>query len=242
MPSTLSPVLADRFTRIIALLCEIVAEHGVRQLHNGSLTILIYNRIRHIAQGFLARATVPPRRGATTPRPPRAPAAPAPAGGPPRIGTPRVGTPPMGTAVPPRAEPDGPPPRLPRGRAWLLKLMHPTAGARTLLLELLCEPEVAALLVARPDLARLLRPLCHALSVPPVACPAAPPRRRPPPVSDPAGTDPTGTDPTGTDPAGTSPPDAAAPPPHARPARKFPFRRKEDLLFRLRMGTPLPEF
>ena len=232
MPSTLSPVLAARFTRIIALLYEIVAEHGVRQLHNGSLTILIYNRIRHIAQGFLARATVPPRRGATTPRPPRAPAAPAPA-----AGTPRIGAPPMGTALPPRTEPDGPPPRLPRGHAWLLKLMHPTAGARSLLLELLCEPEVAALLAARPELARLLRPLCHALSIPPAVCPAAPPRRRCAPVSDP-----TGTDPTGTDPAGTSPPDAAAPPPHARASRKFPFGRNEDLLFRLRMGLPLPEF
>ena len=31
MSLTLSPVLADRFTRIMAMLCAIIAEHGARR-------------------------------------------------------------------------------------------------------------------------------------------------------------------------------------------------------------------
>ena len=229
MPLTLSPAMADRFSRIIALLYEIVADQGVLRLRNGPLTILIYNRIRRWAGRFLARATVPPRRGETTPRAPRAPAAPRPPQGMSQEmsqGTSRgIGV--GGTGVLADA------PHLPRGRGWLVKLMQPTAFPLSQLVALLSEPEVAALLLARPQLARLLRPLCHALSMQPLPCLAAAPRRKPaldPTIPDPATPD-----------SESGPAEAPAHPPRCRP-RTLPFRRNEDLLFRLRMGTPLPEF
>ena len=90
---------------------------------------------------------------------------------------------------------------------------------------LLCDPEVAALLVAHRSLARTLRPLCNALSMPPLPCLAAPRRRKPEP--DPANPDATG---------------FLAKPPRKPRRRKFRFRRNEDLLFHLRMGKPVPEF
>jgi hypothetical protein len=115
--------------------------------------------------------------------------------------------------------------------------MQPTAFSVSQLMALLSEPEVTALLLARPQLARLLRPLCHALSMPPLPCLAAPRRTPAPEAENPDTANPDAANPdAGTDPAG-----APAHPPRCRP-RKLPFRRNEDLLFRLRMGTPLPEF
>ena len=209
--------MADRFSQIIALLFEIIAEHGVRQLRDGRLTIMIYNRINFLSQRFLARATVPPRREATTPRSPRPSTAGSPAAPRPR---------PMAAGVPAAGPAAGAP--LPRGRAWLIKLMQPTAVVLPQLMALLYEPDVTALLLARPQLARLLRPLCHALAMPPLPG-LVPPRRRTP-ASDPANPD-AGPDATG----------AAAKPPRKPRRRKLRFRRHEDALFRLRMGTPLVE-
>ena len=218
MPLTLSPALADRFARIIALLIEIVAEQGVMRLRDGPLTLLIYNRIRRWTGQFLARATVPPRPGENTPRAPR-----------PRSAPPAV-TPP--SAAPPAAAPPATTPaewpRLPGGHAWLLRLMQPTAMSLSQLMALLHEPEVTALLRARPQLSRLLAPLCYALGMPPLPFMAATrPSKPAPEAANP------------TDTTATAP--AAKPPRRWRP-RKFPFRRNEDLLFRLRMGTPLPAF
>ena len=213
MPLTLSPALADRFARIIALLIEIVAEQGVMRLRDGPLTLLIYNRIRRWTGQFLARATVPPRPGENAARAPR-----------PRSVPPSATRPP---AAPPPAAP-GEAPHLPRGRAWLLRLMQPTAMSLSQLMALLHEPEVTALLRARPQLSRLLAPLCYALGMPPLPFMAATrPSKPAPEAANP------------TDTTATAP--AAKPPRRWRP-RKFPFRRNEDLLFRLRMGTPLPAF
>ena len=231
MPLTLSPAMADRFSRIIALLYEIVADQGVLRLRNGPLTILIYNRIRRWAGRFLARATVPPRRGETTPRAPRAPAAPRP---PPGVSqgmsqginqeTSRgIGV--GGTGVLPDA------PHLPRGRGWLVKLMQPTAFSQSQLMALLSEPEVTALLLARPQLARLLRPLCHALSMPPM--PWFPPVRRRPPEPGPANP---GAG-TAAAPAGPAP---GAKPPGRRDQRPLPWHRNADLAYRLPIAPPLP--
>ena len=216
VPLTLSPALADRFARIIALLYEIVAEQGVMRLRDGPLTLLIYNRIRRWTGQFLARATVPPRPGENTRRAPR-----------PRSALPSVTHP---SAPPPPAAPARGP-RLPRGHAWLLRLMQPTAMSLSQLMALLHEPEVTALLLARPHLSRLLGPLCYALGMPPLPFMPAPRRSKPAPeAANP--TDTTGADPTA----------PTAKPPNHWPPRKFPFRRNEDLLFRLRMGTPLPAF
>jgi len=126
---------------------------------------------------------------------------------------------------------------LPRGRAWLLKLMQPTASSLSQLMALLSEPEVTALLLARPQLARILRPLCHALSMPPLPCFPPPRRRKPAPASDPANPADPEADPAGA--AGAA--GAAAKPPRKPRRRKLRFRRHEDVLFRLRMGTPLVE-
>ena len=220
MPLTLSPAMADRFSRIIALLYEIVAEQGVMRLRNGPLTLLIYNRIRRWTAQFLARATVPPRPGENAARAPR-----------PRSAPPSATRP--FAAPPPVAPPEGPAegPHLPRGHAWLLRLMQPTAQSLSQLMALLHEPEVTALLLARPHLSRLLQPLCYALGMPPLPFMPAPRRRKPAPeAANP-------TEATGADPISPT----AKPPSRWRP-RKLPFRRNEDALFRPRMGTPLPEF
>ena len=69
MPLTLPPVLADRFTRIIAMLCEIVTTQGMRQRRDGRLTILIYIYVRQVARRFLDRATAPELSGGAAGRP-----------------------------------------------------------------------------------------------------------------------------------------------------------------------------
>ena len=216
MPLTLSPAMADRFSRIIALLYEIVAEQGVMRLRNGPLTLLIYNRIRRWTAQFLARATVPPRPGENAARAPR----PRPA--------PPFATRPF-AAPPPAAPAEGP--HLPRGHAWLLRLMQPTAQSLSQLMALLHEPEVTALLLARPRLSRLVQPLCYALGVPPLPFMPAPRRRTPAPEA----ANPTGT--TGAPPIAP----AATPPGRWRP-RRLPFRRNADAPLRPRRGTPLPAF
>ena len=220
MPLTLSSAMADRFSQIIALLYEIIAEHGVRQLRDGRLTIMIYNRIHFLSRRFLARATVPPRREAATPRSPRPQAAGSPVAPRPR---------PKATDMPATGPADGAP--LPRGRAWLIRLMQPTAVVLPQLIALLHEPEVTALLLARPQLARLLRPLCHALSMPPM--PWFPPVRRRPPEPGPANP---GAG-TAAAPAGPAP---GAKPPGRRDQRPLPWHRNEDLACRLPIGPPLP--
>jgi hypothetical protein len=207
--------MADRFSRIIALLYEIVAEQGVMRLCDGPLTLLIYNRIRRWTEHFLARAAVPPRPRENTPRAPR-----------PRSVLPAAAPQP---AAPPAAPAEGP--RLPRGHAWLLRLMPPTAQSLSQVMALLHEPEVTALLLARPQLSRLLQPLCYALGMPPLPFMPAPRRSKPAPEAA-----------NPTEATGAAPVSPTAKPPGRWRPRKPPFRRNEDLLFRLRMGTPLPAF
>ena len=217
MPLTLPPVLADRFTRIIAMLCEIVTTQGMRQRRDGRLTILIYIYVRQVARRFLDRATAPPGPRENVPRGPRIPAPGAP------------------TAAPRtrRVPPEGP--QLPRGQAWLVKMMQPSVSAFSQLKALLSEPEFVALLAARPNLVRLLAPLYNAIACPPEPRMSVRRRRKPEPA--PANADPANPDATGTDPAG-----AQAKPPRKPRRRKFRFSRREDLLFRLRMGKPISEF
>jgi hypothetical protein len=103
-----------------------------------------------------------------------------------------------------------PPPKLPRGSAWLVRLVPEAAASASQLQHLLADPELASLLAAAPPLGRILRPLCRMLGVPPPphlarpapraaaasplapgeppgpaqvsAPPSAPPRPRPPPM------------------------------------------------------------
>jgi hypothetical protein len=75
------------------------------------------------------------------------------------------------------------PPWLPRGQAWVIRLVPATAAAASQLRALLAEPEMAALAQA-PPMRRLLRPLCQMLGVappPPVPKRPAPAAIVPPP-------------------------------------------------------------
>jgi hypothetical protein len=55
--------------------------------------------------------------------------------------------------------------RLPRGKAWLIRLIPESAGARSQLCHWLNQPDAIALINADPRLGRILRPLCHALKI-----------------------------------------------------------------------------
>jgi hypothetical protein len=110
-----------------------------------------------------------------------------------------------------------------------VKLMQPSIHAFSQLKALLREPEVVALLAARPYLLRILAPLYNSMAYRPE--PRIGVRRRKP-EPDPTNPDATGTDATG----------AQAKPPRKPRRRKFRFSRREDLLFRLRMGKPISEF
>ena len=56
--------------------------------------------------------------------------------------------------------------RLPGGRGWLVRVLgHEAAGYASQLQHLLNEPEMQALLAARPAMGRVLRPVCRMLGV-----------------------------------------------------------------------------
>ena len=72
------------------------------------------------------------------------------------------------------------PPRLPRGRGWIIRRIPeagPSAGA---LHDLLQQADIRTFIEAAPQAARLLRPLCHALAVDQPAWLQLPPRPRKP--------------------------------------------------------------
>jgi hypothetical protein len=126
------------------------------------LILLICARLRRITRRFAALAA---RHAAGTLRPLRTP-----------------------TTQPRTAGPDPPPPRsppprdkLPRGYAWLIRLVPGAANFGSQLAYLLSQPEMAAMIAAIPQMSRLLRPLCRALAAHPTPpLPPDPPRIRPP--------------------------------------------------------------
>jgi len=75
------------------------------------------------------------------------------------------------------------PPRLPRGRAWIVRMLgYEAVGHAAQLESLLRNPATVALLAAAPTAARTLRPLCRMLGVelpPELQLPPRPPRPRP---------------------------------------------------------------
>lgn len=85
-------------------------------------------------------------------------------------------------AKPRRGRAPRPPPlRLPRGKAWLVRLMRvEAAAAGSQLQHLLNHPDMRALAAADPRMGRLLRPGCHMLGVPPTPEIAKPARSIPP--------------------------------------------------------------
>jgi hypothetical protein len=134
------PAPAERFALIIEALCQALARRGgVRRGAFGGLPgpllILIWTRLRRLAARFNTLAR---------------PACPAPSRNP----TPR----------PARTRPNAPCP-LPRGFAWLLRLVPESACGGAGLRSFLAEPETLALLETRPELGRVLRPLCRMLGL-----------------------------------------------------------------------------
>ncbi len=158
---SLTPPAANlRFAGIIAMLCRMVAARIAGGRLAGPLIILICRRLRRLARRFSALAA---RHAAGRLRPARRrPVRPR------RPGTPRP------------QRPAAPSP-LPRGRAWLIRLVPEAAAGASQLQYLLAEPEMAAFLAAAPQAGRILRPLCHMLGLRPPAVltlPRRPARRR----------------------------------------------------------------
>ena len=158
---TLAPpslAAADRFAMIVEMLCRAVAARGTDRSRT-ALIVLIWGRLRRMAVRFAAVAE-------------------------------RVRS---GTLRALRVRPTrqlacaGARPILPRGFAWLVRLVpEKAAAAGSQLQYLLNDPEMVALLAAAPRLGRILRPLCRMLGVeapalpaPAPLQPAAPPERVP---------------------------------------------------------------
>ncbi len=139
MPPVASPALADRFARLVAGLRRAIAARGAGIGLALPLMLLLWSRLHRTALRF-ARLAAKVHAGALPP--PRQ-----------RRRSPR--------AVQP------PPPRLPRGFAWLLRRLPQAAAAASQLQHLLADPAMADLLAAAPQAGRLLRPLCQMLGVRP---------------------------------------------------------------------------
>jgi hypothetical protein len=148
--------LSDRFAAILEGLYQATAR-TVRDPLSGLVILLICARLRRITRRFASLAA---RYAAGTLRPLRTPA-----------------TEPHAPGLHP------PPPRdkLPRGYAWLIRLVPGAANFGTQLQYLLSQPEMAAMIAAVPRMATLIRPLCRALAAHPTPpLPPDPPRTRPP--------------------------------------------------------------
>ncbi len=157
----------ERFLAVVAALCESVYYDGIPKIEPYAKLHLICLHIQSFARRFLAILAKPTRT--------RKPAAPT-------ESKPRASKP---KPIP------GPPPEygLPNRFAWLSALSRgpgtDLAVARNEFIDLLHDPECAALLEANPGLGRILRPLCHALGLrrpawlePPPPDPARPKRQR----------------------------------------------------------------
>jgi hypothetical protein len=134
---------AERLARLIDGLCAAIAARGIGGLLTAPLIFLLWGRLRRAA---LRARQLAEKIAAGQPLSGRRrnPA-------PPRSGRP-------------------PPPRLPRGYAWLIRLVPATASGASQLRALLTDPEMAALVQAAP-MRRLVRPLCQMLGVAPPPVP-----------------------------------------------------------------------
>jgi hypothetical protein len=162
---TAAPDLARQVGLVLGGLCTAIAQAqgsaGTSLLR--ALIVLAWgrvNRTRHRLQRLLARVAA---GWLPSPTAPRAPVVADPAA--PRRR--RVGAPALG--------------RLPRARAWLVRMVgYHAAGRGSQLEHLLTDPAMAEFLAAVPSAARMLRPLCRTLGIaPPVLGFPRPPDPRP---------------------------------------------------------------
>jgi hypothetical protein len=85
--------------------------------------------------------------------------------------------------TPPRAtgrQPGAPAPAIPSGKAWLIRLVQPTAQYSGQIQAFLDDPAILALIAAAPQAGRIFRPLCRALGIDIPAILRLPPRPRSP--------------------------------------------------------------
>ncbi len=163
--------LSDRFAAVLEGLYRATAR-TVRDPVSGLLILLICGRLRRITARFAALAA---RYAAGTLRPLRTPAT-----------EPRTEPRTEPCTEPGAPGPHPPPPKdpLPRGYAWLIRLVPGAANFGTQLQYLLSQPEMAAMIAEVPRMATLIRPLCRALAAHPTPPlppdPERPARPRPP--------------------------------------------------------------
>lgn len=169
MSSAALPAPAHCFALIVDGLCRAIAAWGAKNRATGPVIILAWTKLRRsalqfavLAAKFHAGALPAQRRSRPASRSDEKSR---------RSRDPFTGSKP-GIDSPPHA---GPRPRLPRTFGWLLHLIPGAACYRGQLVHFLSDPEKAALL-AVPQIARLLRPLCHMLGV---QLPKPPPRQDP---------------------------------------------------------------
>ncbi|MCC6720454.1 MAG: hypothetical protein IT555_21485 [Acetobacteraceae bacterium] len=148
--------LAGRLAMIVEAMREPIAQRAIRDRVLTVLLGLVYWRLVRMVTR-LDRLIL--RWQSAALRPP----------GPSRAGQPRPAPAP---AAPPK-------PRLPRGRAWLIRLVQPTAQFAGQVEHLLADPETARLLAAAPQAGRIFRPFCRMLGIEPpplIRLPPTPPR------------------------------------------------------------------
>ncbi len=156
---------ADRFAAIMDGLFQAITRRGSPGFScaniAGPLLVLIWNRLCGIKSRFLRTLVThyAPRRKPVLARKSSKPASPGPAS----------------------------PYRVPRHKAWLRRLIPETGGAASQLCHFLNQPDAIALIAADHRLGRILRPLCHALSIRPSQVPCLYPKLAPaPPDAPPA--------------------------------------------------------
>jgi hypothetical protein len=153
--TAIGPIAAGKSP--VAALITLVWKHIFRR--RGRLEALL----TRVAAGWLPRPPTP--RPTTTAKQPTAPEPVAPA--PLAPDRPHIGPPTLG--------------RLPRGRAWLVRIVgYQAAGFGSQLDHLLADPAMAEFVACVPSAARMLRPLCRALGISPPALgfpPPPPPRQ-----------------------------------------------------------------
>ncbi len=160
-PHPLPP--AAFFAAVIGDLCRKFAQHGPTTAALAPLVLFLWNYLQRKVRRLERLLTqwqagrLPKRRAA---RPKSAPPEPA-TGEPAPSSTPK-------------------PLRLPSRRAWLVRLVQPTAVFGSQLEVLLTHPDIQALIAATPQAGRILRPIFRMLGVHPLPAilrRSAPPRR-----------------------------------------------------------------
>ena len=146
MPTTLpAPELARTVSLIIDGLCRTTATRSAVDRFAGPLLLLIFARLRRLADRFASLAArVEAQMIQAGPLPPPRPSRPA-AGATQRTSRKT---------------------RLPQSFAWLIRLVPGTAAYSGQVQALVANPQTAALLAAAPQAGRILRPLCRMLAIP----------------------------------------------------------------------------